>query len=77
MTTLAKEPPILNFSSYLFPTTTLFAFLQNTCHFSLSFFLLLYWGTGVEFLLLYHIYFWFTDYAKAFDSVDNNKLENA
>ena len=24
-----------------------------------------------------NIYFWFIDYAKAFDSVDNNKLENA
>ena len=29
-------------------------------------------------ILLYNkIYFWFIDYAKAFDCVDHNKLENS
>ena len=70
MGTLAKESCILNFSSYPFPTITLFAFLQNTCHFSLSF----SYCTGVELLLLYCIYFCFIDYGKAFDSMEHNKM---
>ena len=70
MGTLAKESCFLNFSIYPFPTITLFAFLQNTCHFSLSF----SYCTGVELLLLYCIYFCFIDYGKAFDSVEHNKM---
>ena len=70
MGTLAKESCFLNFSIYPFPTITLFAFLQNTCHFSLSF----SYCTGVELLLLYCIYFCFIDYGKAFDSMEHNKM---